>query len=178
MDIIKHYKKANYTHVSQGFHDAHKAIDIAFKMGTFLVAPEDCRISVIVTDKNFDESLTSLSRGYGIGLWSLDGRRKYSEWHCMGIFPVNVGDIVKKGQPIAMMGNSGFVKSGGKIVSLEDRYKLPFRGVHTHSTMKIDNVLVDRRKYIDWGLPVEYSFMDWIRATTNILSKMSGLLPK
>ena len=145
-------------------------------MGTWLVPPEDCRVNRVITDTNFNEDLSSLSRGYGISLHSLDGKRKYVYWHCMGIFPVNVGDIVKKGQPIAQMGNSGFVKSGGKIVSLEDRYKKPYKGVHAHVNFKIDNVSTDISKHIDWSLPVEYSFLDQINASIQIVLKMSALL--
>ncbi len=176
MNKLKPFKGATIGHISQGFHDAHKANDITSKMGTWLVPPEDCKVSVIVTDTNFNESLTPLSRGYGIGFWSLDGRRKYSDWHCLGIFPVKVGDIVRRGKPLAQMGNSGFVKSGGIIVPLKTRYKKPYKGVHTHRTFKIDGVLVDMSKYINWSLSVEYSILDQIKAMIIVGLKMMKLL--
>ena len=53
MKIKKPYRKAQRWHLTQGFHDKHKAIDLHYNYGCFLTAPELCRIKYIITDKTF-----------------------------------------------------------------------------------------------------------------------------
>jgi len=67
--ICKPYKNAQLNHVSQGFHDNHKAVDFAFKYRTYLVAPESCWVDRVITAETIDEG-EELSRGYGIVLKS------------------------------------------------------------------------------------------------------------
>ena len=176
IQMKKPYKKAQRWHLTQGFHDKHKAIDLSYAYGTLLTAPELSRITWIITDKNFDENLEPLSRGYGIVMTSLDGQREHHYWHCLPIFPVNVGDIVQAGQIVAQMGNSGFVMKGGKFVLLKDRLKYPYPGKHLHYAMKVDGKIVNPLDYINWDLPVNYNIFDIISAITKVLLKMTNLL--
>ncbi len=172
--ICRPYKKASLSHITQGFHDNHKAIDFAFKYRTYLVAPEECIIDKIITPTIIDESLEDLNRGYGIVLSSpVIYGHEYFYWHCLPIFPVKEGDIVKQGQIIAQMGNSGFVKSGGKIVPLEGRLKPPYKGTHLHWVMKIDNEIVNPIYHIDWNIPIPN---DWLGAAKAILLNMLEFL--
>ncbi len=110
--ICRPYKKANISHITQNFHKKHKAIDIAYKYGTFLVAPENCVVERITTPDKINNSTSDLERGYGLLMKSITGDRRYAYWHCLPIFPVEEGETVLQGQIVAQMGNSGYVKWG------------------------------------------------------------------
>lgn len=174
--ICRPYKEAKQNQITQKFHSGHKAIDLHSKYGTFLVAPENCWIERIITGDTFNDSLEDLSRGYGIVMKSVEYDREHFYFHCLPIFPVNVGDIVKQGQIVAQMGNSGFVISGGKVVPIEDRLKPPFKGTHLHYALKVNDQTIDSLFHIDWNLPVRYNILDKIKAMINIFLKMRKLI--
>lgn len=143
---------------------------MAWKYRTYLVAPEHCWVDRVITAETIDEG-EELSRGYGIVLKSFFNNHEHFYWHCLPIFPVKKGDIVKRGQIVAQMGNSGFVKSGGKVVPLEDRLKPPYKGTHLHWAMKINDEIVDPLKHIDWSIPIRYDLWGAIKAILiNMLS--------
>jgi len=173
--ICKPYKKAQKSHITQGFHKKHRAIDMAYKYGTFLVAPENCIVEKITTPKTLDNSTKGLEQGYGLLMESVVGNRRYAYWHCLPIFPVEVGEIVLQGQIVAQMGNSGYVKMGNKYVPIDKRLGKKKPGTHLHFSMSINGKIVNPLDYIDWSIPVKYSFLDVIRAVRRILQKMLSL---
>ncbi len=177
MTICRPYKEAKLSHISQGFSTEHRAIDFAFFYGALLVSPEDCRIfrvvSTIATD-NPDKTTGSLGSGYGVFMEALGNpKRRYGYWHCLPVFPVRQGDIVKQGRIVSMMGNSGFVKSQGKLVPIEIRTKAPYKGTHNHFSMSIDNVAQNPLDYIDWNIPISY---DVITAVKSIFQKILNIV--
>jgi len=172
MKISKPYKNAKPSDVSQGFSYKHPAVDFASKYGTFLVAPENCIVDVIVSAKKIDESLAPLERGYGIRIKSIaNPNTSHTYWHCLPVFPVKVGDTVLQGQPVAQMGNSGSVRTGSKWIPVEIRAKKPYLGTHLHWQYLLEGVPKDPLNYIDWDIPVKYNLLVVIRAIIqNILN--------
>jgi len=176
----KPYKGANPTKISQLFGvnprsyqpNGHTGLDMVASYGTWLVAPQDVIVIDIITNYNLDEDLAPLARGYGIIMCTIKKPFVYYlYWHCLPVFPVEIGDEVKKGQQVAQMGNSGFVKSGGKVVPLEGRSKPPYKGTHLHWAMKINDETVDPLKHIDWSIPIRYDLWGAIKAILiNMLS--------
>ena len=142
---IKGYKNKKYPqgHVSQWvgenvamYHAAiplltkgHNGIDIVAPWGTPMYAVEDGIVCDVKTDPS----------GYGMHVRFLTGDSKdkksiFHEWtygHCSAIF-VKIGDVIKAGQKIANMGNTGFVVSssngGGYWVDGSNKYA----GTHLH----------------------------------------------
>ena len=176
--ICKPYKLANIGHVSQDFSDRHKAVDFAFRRGSLLVAPEHCWVEKIITAETVDENLNELSRGYGIVLKSAFNNSQHLYWHCHPVFPVKENDMIRQGQIVAQMSNSGFVKSDGKIVPIKDRLKFPYKGVHVHWEMLVNGEPVDPLKHIDWDIPVANSIRDKLLAIKMILLKILELLKR
>ena len=179
--LLKLYKKALPSHITQKFSPQHRAIDLAFGYGTFLVAPEDCFVYSILMGEKWEDKPGELDRGYGIVLRHLTELEiDYSYWHCLPVFPVKVGEKVKRGQIVAQMGNSGLVKTfvngEWKIVPLEERTKPPYPGTHTHFVVRKEFFPVDPVPLIDWNTPVNYSFLDVIRASRNIFEAMINLI--
>ncbi|KKK86477.1 hypothetical protein LCGC14_2762880 [marine sediment metagenome] len=172
MKIAKPYKKAQSRHVTQGFHSNHLAVDLAYKYGSYLVAPENCRIVKIVKAEVISESLADMKRGFGIRLKSVSRNAYHTYWHCLPVFPVRVGDFVLQGKPVAQMGNSGSVMVGGKWLPVEGRLR---RGTHLHWDMMIDQIQVDPLKHIDWDIPVRYSMITAIMAVIqNMINLIKG----
>ena len=176
--ISKPYKKATIAHVTQGYHKNHTAIDMSFKggHGTFLVAPEDGTIIKIVNADEIDGSVEDLKRGWGIRIRSTDKTRHHTYWHCMPVFPVDVGQKVKQGQIIAQMGNSGNVRSRGTYVPLLERNKPPYRGTHLHWSMLENQIAVDALRYIDWTIPIKYSFWTRFNIIMILFKKIKSIL--
>jgi len=174
--ICKPYREAKPNQLTQGFSKEHQAVDFGYRYGTFLVAPEDCRIFAITTSESIDEKLEGLARGYGVFMEALGNpKRRYGYWHCLPIFPVKIGDIVNQGQIVGQMGNSGFVISGGEFVPVEIRTKKPYRGTHLHWSMTIDNVPQNPLDFINWEIEIKYDIFTAIR---NILNKILVLLKR
>ncbi len=176
MKICKPFKKCSVSNITQGFSNSHKAIDFFDVYGTFLVAPENCIVEYISS-----ESLEPLMTGYGMRLRSTSNPYLfYSYCHTLPIFPVLVGEIIRQGQIICQMGNSGCVFSNGKYVPVEDRTKPPYYGTHLH--FAIFTEMNGKREYknpmdcIDWELPVRYSAFDVVKAISKITLKMIGIL--
>ena len=173
MKICRPYKKAQVGHVSQGFHSNHLAVDFPYKYGSYLVAPENCRVVKIVKAEVVSESLTDLKRGFGIRLRSVSRNAYHTYWHCLPVFPVRVGDFVLQGKPVAQMGNSGSVRVGSRWIPVEGRYIKPHLGTHLHWDMLLDQIQVDSLLHIDWEIPIKYSVITAIMA---IIQNMINLI--
>jgi murein DD-endopeptidase MepM/ murein hydrolase activator NlpD len=173
MIICKPFKSATLNSITQGYSAEHEAIDFTAPYGTFLVAPRKCVVQNIRSGVDWGNK-NEIELGYGIMLRDFsDTRVGYGYWHCLGQFPVEIGQIVEQGQIVAQMGNSGYVLSGGKYVPVDMRYIPPFAGTHVHYSMSIDNQLCNPLKYIDWDIPIIYSPLEAIQ---NILIKIGNLL--
>jgi murein DD-endopeptidase MepM/ murein hydrolase activator NlpD len=194
--ILKPYLGANPKHIVQPFGvkqnkvaaelsglDFHTGIDLSFPhcYGTFLVAPEDCIVANIVAPNRLvdeKEGKELLLKGYGIRMQSIvEPDLFYVYWHTLPVFPVNVGDKVKRGQIVAQIGNSGIVISSNGFVPVELRTRPPYDGSHLHYEIYrwVNNKkeYIDPSSMIDWNSPVE---LDWISATKQILFKISNIL--
>ena len=173
------FKNANPNDITQRFKGTeHKGLDIASKIGTWLVAPQDCVVEKIVTSTTLDESLAPLASGYGLVMRNKQNPNlKYLYWHCMAIFPVEVGQEVKRGQQVAQMGNSGFVKRGGVVVPVEVRLKPPYAGTHVHYEKFIQNTwereYLDPEPNIDWLSGVDFN---WWSEALIVLRKMLKII--
>jgi murein DD-endopeptidase MepM/ murein hydrolase activator NlpD len=184
MKFTKPYKSANKNQISCPF----GAIDLAHKVGhtgtdfyssygTFLVAPEDVLIENIVDGKTITTTYDELRKGYGICMISQESSGvMHLFWHCLPVFPVKIGQIVRRGEIVAQMGNSGLVYSGGAFVPLEERTKTK-KGTHLHwEVFKVNSKgtrdYFDCVPWIDWNLPVNYNIITAIR---NILLTMKNI---
>jgi murein DD-endopeptidase MepM/ murein hydrolase activator NlpD len=142
---IKGYKNKKYPqgHVSQWlgenvamYHAAipaltkgHNGIDIVAPWGTPMYAVEDGIVCDVKTDPS----------GYGMHVRFLTGDSKdkksiFHEWtygHCSAIF-VKIGDVIKAGQKIANMGNTGFVVSSANGAGFWVDGSNKYLGTHLH----------------------------------------------
>lgn len=184
MKYSKPYKEATLTQISQTFGvnplpyqpRGHTGIDFVYKYGTFLVAPENVKISSIVKADSIREDLAPLSRGYGIEMQSISNpERIHLYWHCLPVFPVKVGDSVGQGEVVAQMGNSGFVFSNGQPVPVEIRTDAPYKGTHLHWEVKLNGNLVDPLKDLNWGIEIEYNTISVIRQIIQSISNLFKL---
>lgn len=126
--------------------DIHNGIDLVLSgkryqsYGAELLAPFDGK--VVQTRKNEPMCKT----GNLVKILSIDGRFMAQHHHCSKV-KVNLGDVVTKGDTLALMGNSGLVRP---IPTLKDC----FNGTHTHFMLweMIDGkwTLIDPNRYIDW----------------------------
>jgi hypothetical protein len=195
MKICKPFFDASPNLISQKFGNIqpdgkpHTGLDIQplnKNRGAMLVAPCRVKITNIVDnydlDSNDDEAIR---HGYGIAMQPLEGNFPpdtfFLYWHCQGIFPVEIGQIVEMGQPVAQMGNSGYVMSGGMYVPIGQRNIPPYYGIHVHFEYFIGDS-IEGRKYmdvlplIDWTIPVsKQSILDGIAL---LLKKISKLINK
>ena len=160
LKLCKLYKSCTPSHITQGFHDKHKAVDIRGSYGEDLVAPFNAKVINIVEDvpeQNIDLSLEDLRRGYGILLQSIENPSvEFLIWHTLPVFAVSEGDTVLQGQPVCEMGNSGFVMQDGKYVDVDLRIIPPYKGTHAHVALRIDTVPVDYLQFVDWTIPIKY----------------------
>ena len=160
MKISKPYKGAKLSDISQGFHQEHQANDWVAPFGTFLVAPFNAKVIAIVKGEGLTTDPNPFKAGYGIRLQSVeDPTLALVYWHCQPVFPVELRETVIQGSPVAMMGNSGYVISGGKYVEPEARTKSPYPGTHVHITIGRNNIdgtytPLDYSSLIDWTVPV------------------------
>lgn len=179
MKYAKPFKSAKPVDMTQGFWKEHQANDFASSYGTFITAPFNAKVINVVGAKTFDGSNDLLQNGCGVRLQSIeDPSITISYWHCLPFFPVSKGDIVIQGQPIAQMGNTGFVMAGDKIVETNMKLIPPYKGTHVHITMGKTNsdgtyTSMDYSKQIDWLIPVNY---DALTAIKVILQKISNVL--
>lgn len=170
------YASCTLRDLTQGFSQEHQANDFASKYGTWLLAPFDAKVNVVTgaEDISVYENNPSfeLKRGNGIRLVSIENPDiSIMYWHCLPIFPVKVGDTVVQGQPVAQMGNTGYVVSNGVVVPYELRDKPPYLGTHVHLSFgtKVQNW--DFSKFIDWTIPVR---PDYDTAIKMIIKRILG----
>ena len=186
MDNIP-YKNAHIGQISQQFGvnpmpyqpNGHTGVDMVASYGTWLVAPQDVIVIDIITNYNLDEDLAPLARGYGIIMCTIKKPFVYYlYWHCLPVFPVEIGDEVKKGQQVAQMGNSGFVFSGGWAVPVEIRTMSGKLGTHVHYEKFTENgkrVYLDPIAFINWSSKVD---IDWLSEAKLVLLKMLRILKR
>jgi murein DD-endopeptidase MepM/ murein hydrolase activator NlpD len=176
MKIAKPYKTATLKDITQGFSDTHKANDFASEYGTWLCSPFNGKVDVITGAEALSPQTPSfeLQRGNGIRIVSVE-RPEVSIvfWHCLPVFPVEVGQTVLMGQTIAQMGNSGYVLSNGTVVPYELRDNPPYLGTHAHISMGTAMEYWDYSALIDWSIPVGTNTLD---AIYNTLKKIFNLL--
>ena len=178
MKLCKPYKSCTPQKMTQGFNPQHRANDWAGSYGEDLVAPFNGKVASIITAENIDTG-EELLYGYGIRIISAEDPSFYlSYWHCLPFFGVDVGDYVNMGQPIAEMGNSGFVFSGGKYVDIDIRTIPPYPGTHAHISCGKKNddgsyTEMDYSTLIDWSIPINYDAKTFIWA---ILKKIMNFL--
>ena len=129
------YRGCKKEDISQGFNQTHFANDFWFPncYGTWLVAPENVKIVKLENATILDGSTDGLNRGYGIRMRSIAHPEvEYLYWHCLPVFPVEVGDIVLGGEEVAQIGNSGICYSQGILVALGDKLNGKYPGSHLH----------------------------------------------
>jgi murein DD-endopeptidase MepM/ murein hydrolase activator NlpD len=104
---------------------SHNGIDIVAPWGTPLYAVESGTVCEVKTDPS----------GYGMHIRFLSDTNEWTYGHLSAIF-VKVGDVIKVGQKIANMGNTGFVVSSingaGFWVDGSNKYA----GTHLHLTAR------------------------------------------
>ena len=172
--MIKPFKNCTPQKISTPFTDMHPAIDWFDSYGTALCAPEDVKVDGITGEEFTPNSYDPLRRGYGIKMTGLETGIKYLYWHTQPVFPVSIGEVVKGGQIIAFMGNSGNVLAGNFYVPVEDRCHPPFLGTHLHAEFWLNEVRFN-------PLPLmteepDYSIMEQLTAISKTLLKIVGLL--
>lgn len=178
MKVSKPYKSCKPSDLTQGFHEGHQANDWASSYGTFLVAPFKARVVALVKGEGVSDDTAPFKGGYGVRLQSVeDPDVSMVYWHCSSVFPVEIGDVVEQGSPVAQMGNSGFVMSNGQYVEVNIRNKPPYPGTHVHWTggRLVNGVYEpwDMSQHIDWSIPVNY---DTVTTVWSILQKIANLL--
>ncbi len=185
------YKGCAPNKITQGFSlKNHEAVDVAGSFGVFLVAPFDAKVIAITQAQRLDESTKELQNGCGLLMTAVDDPSyRVVYWHCLPAgFTVEPGDVVRKGYPVAQMGNTGMVYGDEHFYSVEERMKeysestptyLPKKGVHVHISMGIGDgtadgtTNVDWRNYVDWNYQIIYDPLTAIKA---VLQKISNLL--
>lgn len=185
----KPYQNAELSHISQYFGvnpkdyqpNGHTGLDMVAKYGTWLSAPNDCKVVNVITVTNIGTSLAPLRRGFGIVLQQIaDPTIYYLYWHCLPVFPIRIGDIVKQGDIVAQMGNSGFVMKGGKVVPIEDRNKSPYLGTHVHYEKFTESNGV--REYLNpltetiWSTEIKDEMPEVANSAKVVLNKMLKMI--
>lgn len=113
---------------------AHNGIDIVRPYGEPIYAVEDGVIGFADTEGGY---------GKQIRLFSRDLKREWTYGHCSKLL-VETGELVKEGQLIAFMGNTGFVVSGNT-----QYWDTPTKdGTHGHITLR----LIEQSK-AGWAYP-------------------------
>jgi hypothetical protein len=189
--ICKPYKSCNKYDIIQTFGanpqfewqpKGHTGVDFVSTHGTFLVAPELCDITNIIgSTGKIDTDLAPFERGFGVVMRSVANPKiYYLYWHCLPVFPVEIGQRVIQGQIVGQMDSSGFCWSRGIPVPINLRLIPPYIGNHLHAERreyKDDGTFeyTDILKYIDWDIPVNYDALTTIK---DILNKIMNILKK
>ena len=178
------FKGAKLQHISQYFKNEHQAVDWCppKPYGTPLVSPCNGVVASIRTDTNInDEFWGSFQRGYGIVIKDDDDQSYNLYWHCLQVFPVEVGERVTKGRTvIAQMGNSGLCYSNGVEVKPEDKLRPPYPGTHLHQERYLldeqnNKIYYDPLMFTDFGELVQPNMWDYIK---KVVANMIKLLKK
>jgi murein DD-endopeptidase MepM/ murein hydrolase activator NlpD len=103
-----------------GKKEFHRGIDIATRMGAPIVAPADGIVSKIYSDRGYGK-VVSISHGYGV----------ITRYAHLSKTLVKKGQYVKRGETIALVGNSG-----------------RSTGTHLHYEVHLNRVAVDPLRYI------------------------------
>ena len=177
------YKGATPNHVSQTFHSGHKGLDMVVfaannGYGTPLTAPEDVKVLRIIGDTYTPGSNRKLEHGYGLFMKGLETGFTHFYWHTLPILPVSVGQVVRRGEIVAFMGNAGNVRSGGVYVPIEQRTKKPYAGTHLHYELMSPEYRLGGVKrplnpldYLDWGLEPTYGIFGLVGAVSAVVAK-------
>ena len=168
--LTKPFKTATTLKITQGFSQEHQAVDFASFRGDWLVAPFNCKIATIrgIQELNDVTDTSFLSGGCGVRMQSIEMPEfSCTYWHCREVFPVKVGDTVLAGQPVAQMGNTGFVLSNGNYVPIELRNNPPYLGTHAHITFVTAEKNLDFSQYIDYTIPVNFDAKQSLQAIIN-----------
>jgi len=104
-----------------GAKEFHKGLDIATRMGVHVVAPADGLVSEVTYDRDMGH-MVKINHGYGMTSW-------YG--HLLRT-PVKLGSMVKRGDIIGYVGNSG--RSTGS---------------HLHYSIALNGIPVNPRKYLN-----------------------------
>ena len=104
-----------------GEKEFHKGLDIATRMGVHVVAPADGLVSEVTYDRDMGH-MVKINHGYGMTSW-------YG--HLLRT-PVKLGSMVKRGDIIGYVGNSG--RSTGS---------------HLHYSVTLNGIPVNPRKYLN-----------------------------
>lgn len=171
------FKGMTRDHITQISHTRHQALDIVgnktnFGYGTPLCAPENSLILGITSEKVTRDN-HDLEHGYGIKFKGLETGIEYLYWHCLPIFPVNGGDVVKRGSIVAYMGNAGLVYHGGAYVPLDKRTSVPFKGTHLHIQAEKDGKRIDPFPLINFSWQPQYGVLEVMSATLVVLKKIA-----
>jgi len=181
------YKDATPARITQGFHEEHKALDMISQMtylgsGVPLVAPEDVLILAIVGDKYTPGDIEPRKKGWGLFMKGLESGHVHLFWHTEPIFPVSMGETVKRGKIVAYMGNSGLVYTNGVYVPITERYTK--KGTHLHWEYFKSYVankksgFMDPQPLIDWSLSPTYTRAEQLSAAAKTLLRTYQLISK
>jgi murein DD-endopeptidase MepM/ murein hydrolase activator NlpD len=183
MKLTKPYYNCSINHIAQPFGNPqsfggnHTGVDLSFRYayGTNLVAPEDVVIKRVIDQKTFDpvKYLENLSKGFGVLMTSLrDPNVDYLYWHLLNPVPVKEGQIIKRGESVGLMGNSGFVFSAGQLVPIEHRSRPDFPGTHLHYEVRVNNSYVNPVPLIDFEIPVPMTKIKWMMQFLNYVGNI------
>jgi murein DD-endopeptidase MepM/ murein hydrolase activator NlpD len=181
------YKGCRDVHITQGWKEVvHPALDIAkfdsrHGMGEPLTAPEDVTI-LRISGETLTTGHDAIKNGYGVYMKGLETGLVHLYWHTYPVFPVKVGETVKRGKIVAFMSNSGYVVSGGKYVPIESRLTT-HDGTHLHWEVMAESYVIGKKKpfvnytgMIDWTLQPTYTWMDQKLAILKTVLKARQLL--
>jgi len=179
MNLTLPFKGMTRDDITQIFHPGHEAWDLVeydtpsgLLYGTPLCAPENCLVLGITSEGPL-HSTTGLENGYGIRLKGQETGLEYLFWHTLPILPVWGGQNVTRGQIVAYMGNAGYVTVGGVLVPIEERTKDPEPGTHLHLEVYKAGVKIDPMPLFNWNWQPQYSFMDFLKALSVVVSKIA-----
>lgn len=190
MKLTPPFKGATAARITQGFHKDHKGLDMVsltpsstLGSGTPLVAPEDVEVIRIIGDgysMTEKEAIDARAHGWGVFLKGLESGKVHFYLHCPPYFPVNVGQVVKRGKIVAFMGNSGLVRVGGQYVPITERYSN--KGAHLHYELldsynnRVKRGFNDIQPLIDWDLQPTYTTFEHLEAMAIVLLKQKKIL--
>jgi hypothetical protein len=157
------YQGAKKIHITQGYSEQHKAIDLAFSecYGKPLVGVFNKSIVFELNEATSPLQKNPGSRGFGIHLKDLESDLHCVYFHTLGIFPKKRLENVLMGEITGFLGNSGYILDNkGVYVPLEKRPYFPYPGSHLHfEVFKVEEdgsrIYLNPMDYIDWSIGAE-----------------------